>query len=166
MHHSLVQPNYHAPTTYLTSRPAPQQRREMCPTLAMAAPQRPMLGSGFPDWSPTHVVHGGLAASHGNIYAEVEQEYEVDSGFTEESSDLTSASLYSNHPPRRMVKPKLHSLKRPSQSANAVYSSDDSEQDHVQQKKPDRNTKKKEERGRHEGQCLVHSFYTVNRDLL
>ena len=115
------------------------------------------------------------SSSQGNIYAEVGQDYEVDSGFTEESSDLTSASYqYLTQQQRKPVKPRVYSLKKLSQPSNPLYSSDDSEQDQAKQfsagrstqKRHDRNSKKDavdryEER---EGQCLVHKFYTVTRD--
>ena len=67
----------------------------------LTTPQRPVLGQ-FGNWhsnnsSPTHNLletansNPRLVNSHsqGNIYAEVDPDYEVDSGFTEESSDLT-----------------------------------------------------------------------------
>lgn len=78
----------------------------------LTTPQRPVLGQ-FGNWhsnnsSPSHNLletansNPRLVNSHsqGNIYAEVDPDYEVDSGFTEESSDLTSEkkedSLYNS----------------------------------------------------------------------
>merc|ERR1719323_2204102 len=85
MHHSPTV-GHNLPSAFHTSRPS-QQRRDTFTDLA--TPQRPMLGSSFvPEFeSPSHQR---LHHSQGNIYAEVEHDYEVDSGFTEESVELTS----------------------------------------------------------------------------
>ena len=138
MHHSPTV-GHNLPSAYLTSRPA-QQRRDTFTDLTrgthgthtftdLATPQRPMLGASFMQEfeSPGH---NRLHHSQGNIYAEVENDYEVDSGFTEESVDLTSdrsnrAAIVDNLPRSRSSKPYL-GKKHP---ANPVYSSDDSELD-------------------------------------
>ena len=134
MHHSPTI-GHNLPAAFLTSRPS-QQRRDTFTDLTrgtftdLATPQRPMLGASFMQnfESPTHQR---LHHSQGNIYAEVEHDYEVDSGFTEESVDLRSersnrAAILRDldHQPRSRSKTYLG--KNP---ANQMYSSDDSELD-------------------------------------
>jgi hypothetical protein len=84
--------DYNIPTFYLTSRAR---------TGAEAGEaDRLVIGSGFPEWARSGELGMERHMSDGNIYAEVDREYEVDSGFTEESSDLASErkedSLYTN----------------------------------------------------------------------
>ena len=136
-----------------------------------------MLG-GFPGWGG----HGTASRPHhsqGNIYAEVEQEYEVDSGFTEESGELamerTIAALYLDHQHRRPGR----AIKK-SQSVKTVYSSDDEWETGARQAHRRREREggvekdeKRRPRGdryqghqttRRDGPCQLHDFYTVARD--
>ena len=136
MHHSPTF-GHNLPAAFLTSRPSQQQqRRDTFTDLTrgtftdLAAPQRPMLGASFmPEFESP--AHQRLHHSQGNIYAEVEHDYEVDSGFTEESVDLTTSDRSNrilreldHHPRSSRSKPYLG--KNP---ANPLYSSDDSELD-------------------------------------
>ena len=101
---------YNARNNYLKSMDCSQKDADILSDLT--TPQRPVLGQ-FGNWhsnnsSPSHNLletansNPRLVNSHsqGNIYAEVDPDYEVDSGFTEESSDLTSEkkedSLYNS----------------------------------------------------------------------
>jgi len=101
---------YNASNNYLKSMDGSQKEGDILSDLT--TPQRPVLGQ-FGNWhsnnsSPTHKLletansnpHLVNSHSQGNIYAEVDPEYEVDSGFTEESSDLASErkedSLYNS----------------------------------------------------------------------
>ena len=143
MHHSPTI-GQNLPAAFLTSRPSQhQQRRDTFTDLTrgtftdeLATPQRPMLGASFmPEFvSSPAAHHQRLHHSQGNIYAEVEHDYEVDSGFTEESVDLTSESRSNraailrdlDHHPRGTSRSKPYLGKNP---ANPLYSSDDSELD-------------------------------------
>lgn len=156
----------------LTSRP--HQGREALPELAV--PERPVLG-GFPGWSSHTTARPHL--SQGNIYAEVEQEYEVDSGYTEESGEVgmerTIAALYLDHQHRRPSR----AIKK-SQSVKTVYSSDDEwevgarqEQrrrereggvEREERRRPRGDRYQGQETRRRDGQCQLHDFYTVARD--
>ena len=134
-----------------------------------------------------------LHHSQGNIYAEVEHDYEVDSGFTEESVELTSdrnnraTILRELNQDLRRSKPYL--AKRP---AYPMYSSDDSELDQGRRQFTNRTSERivlrpedsggtrqeRQERGRYdtrreeskrhganrEGHCALHSLYSVARD--
>jgi len=141
MHHSPTI-GHNLPTGgFLTSRPSQQQRRDTFTDLTrgtftsdLAVPQRPMLGAStfMQEFeSPTH-HHQRLHHSQGNIYAEVEHDYEVDSGFTEESVDLTSdrmsnrATILRDLDHQPCSRSKAYLSKNP---ANPLYSSDDSELD-------------------------------------
>lgn len=75
-------PEYTVPSFYPTSRPRVRE---------LEIGQRGTLAH---NWAP-HTSHH---LSQGNIYAEVDREYEVDSGYTEDSSDVTSKddSLYTS----------------------------------------------------------------------
>ena len=196
MHHSPTV-GHNLPSAFHTSRPS-QQRRDTFTDLTrgtftdLATPQRPMLGSSFvPEFeSPSHQR---LHHSQGNIYAEVEHDYEVDSGFTEESVELTSdrnnraTILRDLNQDLRRSKPYL--AKRP---AYPMYSSDDSELDQGRRQFISRTSERivlrpedsggarqeRQERGRYdtrrgeskrhganrEGHCALHSLYSVARD--
>ena len=197
MHHSPTI-GHNLPAAFLTSRPS-QQRRDTFTDLTrgtftdLATPQRPMLGASFmPEFgSPTHQR---FHHSQGNIYAEVEHDYEVDSGFTEESLDSNRAAILREleHQPRS--RPKAYLGRNP---ANPLYSSDDSELDQGRRHFVGRTSErrgwkqgeregagggfykeKRQERGRYdnkkeeiqhqgvirEGHCALHSLYTVARD--
>ena len=202
MHHSPTV-GHNLPSAFLTSRPS-QQRRDTFTDLTrgthtthtftdLATPQRPMLGASFMQEfeSPGH---HRLHHSQGNIYAEVEHDYEVDSGFTEESVDSNRAAVLRDleHQPRCRAKAYLG--RNP---ANPLYSSDDSELDQGRRHFVGRTSERRgwkqgeregagggfykeqrQERGRYdnkkeeiqhqgvirEGHCALHSLYTVARD--
>ena len=178
MHHSPTIGGHNLPAAFLTSRPS-QQRRDTFTDLMrgtftddLAIPQRPMLGASFmPEFETSSSPHQRLHHSQGNIYAEVEHDYEVDSGFTEESVDLTSESRSNraailrdldHHPRSSRSKPYLG--KNP---ANPVYSSDDSELDQARRqflgRSSERRVWKQEEPEDVGGRSLHHHHERLER---
>ena len=109
----------------------------------------------------------------------MEQDYEVDSGYTEESGEVgmerTIAALYLDHQHRRPSR----TIKK-SQSVKTVYSSDDEwevgarqEQrrrereggvEREERRRPRGDRYQGQETRRRDGQCQLHDFYTVARD--